>query len=120
MQARAFGPNGVTANQNTFERKDVVIEVANAAPQGVGPWLADIDGVVDAVMASDQVVDVRTEKLREKKTTVELLEHEQRIIEVAVDGLADGRAILDADTIAQGLENFYAGRRAWRASALSS
>ena len=109
VQARAFGPNGVTANQNTFERKDVVIEVANAAPQGVGPWLADIDGVVDAVMASDQVVDVRTEKLREKKTTVELLEHEQRIIEVAVEGLADGRAILDAATIEQGLENFYAG-----------
>jgi conjugative relaxase-like TrwC/TraI family protein len=109
VQARAFGPNGVTANQNTFERKDVVIEVANAAPQGVGPWLADIDAVVDAVMDSDQVVDVRTEKLREKKTTVELLEHEQRIIEVAVEGLADGRAILDADTIEQGLENFYAG-----------
>ncbi|MGH2896559.1 MAG: AAA family ATPase, partial [Solirubrobacteraceae bacterium] len=109
VQARAFGPNGVTANRNTFERKDVVIEVANAAPQGIGPWLADIDAVVDAVMDSDQVVDVRTEKLREKKTTVELLEHEQRIIEVAVDGLADGRAILDADTIEQGLENFYAG-----------
>jgi conjugative relaxase-like TrwC/TraI family protein len=109
VQARAFGPNGVTANQNTFERKDVVTEVANAAPQGVGPWLTDIDGVVDAVMASDQVVDVRTERLREKKTTVELLEHEQRIIEVAVEGLADGRAILDAATIEQGLENFYAG-----------
>ena len=109
VQARAFGPNGVTANQNTFERKDVVIEVANAAPQGIGPWLADIDAVVDAVMDSDQVVDVRTEKLREKKTTVELLEHEQRIIEVAVEGLADGRAILDADTIERGLENFYAG-----------
>ena len=109
VQARAFGPNGVTANQNTFERKDVVIEVANAAPQGVGPWLADIDAVVDAVMDSDQVVEVRTEKLREKKTTVELLEHEQRIVEVAVEGLADGRAILDADTIEQGLQNFYAG-----------
>jgi conjugative relaxase-like TrwC/TraI family protein len=109
VQARAFGPNGVTANRNTFERKDVVIEVANAAPQGVGPWLADIDGVVDAVMASDQVVDVRTEKLREKKTTVELLEHEQQLIEVAADGLADGRAVLDAETIERGLANFYAG-----------
>lgn len=110
VQARAFGPNGVTANQNTFERKDVVIEVANAAPQGVGPWLADIDGVVDAVMASDQVVSVRTEKLREKKTTVELLEHEHQLIEVAVEGLADGRAVLDADTVQRGLENFYAAQ----------
>jgi len=108
VQAHAFGPNGVTANQNTFERKDVVIEVANAAPQGVGAWLADIDGAVDAVMASDQVVAVRTEKLREKKTTIELLEHEQQIIEVAVEGLADGRAIVDGDAVARGLENFYA------------
>ena len=110
VQARAFGPNGVTANQNTFERKDVVIEVANAAPPGVGPWLADIDATVDAVMASDQVVDVRTEKLRDKKTTVELLEHEQRIVEVAVEGLADGRAVVDADAIERGLANFYAGQ----------
>ncbi len=110
VQARAFGPNGVTANQNTFERKDVVIEVANAAPQGVGSWLADIDATVDAVMASDQVVDVRTEKLREKKTTVELLEHEQRIVEVAVEGLADGRAIVDAEAMERGLANFYAGQ----------
>ena len=109
VQARAFGPNGVTANKNTFERKDVVIEVANAAPQGVGSWLADIDAVVDAVMASDQVVDVRTEKLHAKKTTVELLEHEQRIIEVAVEGLSRGRAVLDAETVERGLANFYAG-----------
>ena len=43
VQAHAFGPDGVTANQNTFERKDVVIEVANNAPQGVGAWLSDID-----------------------------------------------------------------------------
>jgi conjugative relaxase-like TrwC/TraI family protein len=109
VQARAFGPNGVTANQNTFERKDIVIEVANAAAQGVGSWLQDIDAAVDAVMASDQVVDVRTEKLREKKTTVELLEHEQRIVEVAVEGLADGRGIVDPETVERGLANFYAG-----------
>ena len=110
VQARAFGPGGVTANQNTFERKDVVVEVANDAPQGVGAWLGDIDAVVDAVMASDQVVDIRTEKLREKKTTVELLEHEQRIIEVAVDGLASGRAIVGADAVERGLASFYAGQ----------
>ncbi len=108
VQARAFGPSGVTANQNTFERKDVVIEVANNAPQGVGAWLSDIDAVVGEVMSSDQVVHVRTDRLREKLTTVELLGHEEYLIETAVDGLGSGRAIVDGDAIEQGLDGFFA------------
>ena len=35
----------MTANQNTFERKDIVIEVANNSRNGVGSWLSDIDAV---------------------------------------------------------------------------
>ena len=108
VQARAFGPNGVTANQNTFERKDVVIEIANSAPQGVGAWLSDIDAVVAQVMTSDQVVHVRTDRLREKLTTVELLGWEQEQVRAAVEGLDCGRAVVDVDTIEQGLEQFFA------------
>jgi conjugative relaxase-like TrwC/TraI family protein len=108
VQAHAFGPNGVTANQNTFERKDVVIEVANAARQGVGPWLSDIDAAVGEVMTSDQVMYVRTDKLREKNTTVELYNRERHMVEVAVDGLAIDRAIVGEDAIEQGLKEFYA------------
>jgi conjugative relaxase-like TrwC/TraI family protein len=108
VQEHAFGPNGVTANQNTFERKDVVIEVANAAQQGVGTWLADVDAYVAEVEASDQVVYVRTDKLRERKTTREYIACEQDLIDAAVHGLAANRAVLDSESIDRGLAHFYA------------
>ncbi len=108
VQAHAFGPNGVTANQNTFERKDVVIEVANNSRNGVGSWLSDIDAVVDQVMDSDQVLDVRVDKLRQKMTTRELYLHEQDLIQAAVEGLGIDRAVVEPDAIEQGLADFYA------------
>ncbi|HUO66353.1 MAG TPA: AAA family ATPase, partial [Gammaproteobacteria bacterium] len=108
VQARAFSPSGVTANQNTFERKDVVIEVANNAPHGVGAWLSNIDAVVGQVMSSDRVVHVRTDRLREKLTTAELLGREEDLVEAAVAGLGAGRAIVDGDAIDIGLERFFA------------
>ena len=62
-------------------------------------------------MDSGQVLHVRTDRLRERLTTVELVGQEQHLIETAIDGLAVGRAIVDAAAIEEGLARYYATKR---------
>lgn len=109
IKEHAFGPNGLTARQNTFEDRHVIVEIANHAPQGVAMGLEGVDMLRDRVMDTDQAVYVATSrKGRVHYTTEELLGHERALLAVAVDGLAQGRAIVDAAAIEQGLQNFYA------------
>ena len=109
IKEHAFGPNGLTANQNTFEDRHVIVEIANHAPQGVDMGLYGVDMLRDQVMDSDQAVYVGTSKKgRVHHTTEELLGHERAMLEVAVDGLAQNRAVVGTEEIEEGLRNFYA------------
>jgi conjugative relaxase-like TrwC/TraI family protein len=100
----AFGRDGVTANKNTFTIKDVVVEVAASAQQGLGTTLNEIDARVREVMRDPQAIHVGVEKLEDIYTSAELVAAERSVIDRAVDGKARGIAQVSDAKLVRGLQ----------------
>jgi conjugative relaxase-like TrwC/TraI family protein len=95
-----FGRQGLTKLTNTFHRRDLVFAVASAHIAGA-ETLAEIEAMVDRLLASDQVVKI-DHPTKPLYTTVELVECEQQIVNQARDGRGIGFGLVDdRDVIAE-------------------
>jgi nucleoside-triphosphatase THEP1 len=82
----------VTATQNTFRKRDVVIALAEACRRGI---TADqLDAMAERLLGASEVVPI-TFGLDRRFTTLELLAAEEQIVREAERGRNQGAAVID-------------------------
>jgi len=101
LAARLFAPTGLTATQNTFHRRDVVIAVACEQRDG-----ASVDALVDMserMLGRLEVVPVGV-GLDRRYTTRELLAAEASIVRHAEQGQRQGAGLLRDQSVSETIE----------------
>ncbi len=88
-----------TEKNATFERRDVVRVIAQAATQGAS--LDDIEARTDAFLGSPQAIAIS----RDRWTTPEMLAMEQRTVDLALRGQASGRCVVPGEVVERTLAN---------------
>src|SRR5581483_8686403 len=83
LAARLFAPTGVTAAQNTFHRRDVVIAVAAEQPDGASAETVVL--LAERMLAQPESVPISV-GLDSRYTTRELLAKEELIVDHAERG----------------------------------
>ena len=83
LVASLLGPDGLTASESAFERRDVVREIAAGCPDGAP--LAVIDRLAEMVMSSPLVVELPTTGNggEPRQTTADLLATERELLALA-------------------------------------
>ncbi len=93
------GPGGMTEKLSTFERRDVVREVAARLPDGADPHV--VDHIVGMVMASPSTValGIAGPGGEERLTSAELLGVEASLVELAAGAKAAGTAVASPESL---------------------
>ena len=81
------GPDGVTEQQSTFDRRDVIRHLTGLVPGAVGA--TQLEELADAFLAHPEVREVRSDLPEPAFTTVELLNTEARMLSDAVNRMDD-------------------------------
>jgi len=121
LAARLMGPDGLTAQASTFDRRDVLQTLAAAHPEGAdvtdvqaqADWFLALPGLVrvetaghlrtiDAIRRSDGRTVVS--ETGQRWTTVDLLAVETGLLQRAWERRAAGVGVADADTLAWAVE----------------
>jgi Ti-type conjugative transfer relaxase TraA len=104
--AHLAGPDGLTAQDSTFERRDVMRSVAASLPDGAP--VAEVSAVADRLLTSPAIVALPTVgrggELRH--TTLELLGIETTLLSDATARRNSGVAVVDQPNVEGALENF--------------
>ncbi len=93
------GPEGLTATESTFERRDVVRAVAAALVDGGS--VAEVEAVADRLLESHDVLELRTEGRggERRHTTTELLAVERRTLAGALGRRDAGVGVAKPDDL---------------------
>ena len=91
------GPEGVTEQQSTFDRRDVIRCLTSIVPGAVGA--TKLEEIADAFLAHQTVCEVRSDHPEPAFTTVELLATEQRLLDDAVRRMDDECGMVDMVTV---------------------
>jgi Ti-type conjugative transfer relaxase TraA len=110
VSAALVSPNGLTARQASFDRRDAARGLCEALPPGAAVNAEALDALVDLFVDSDDVVPLNgrapeTARLEDGRavpaapdyrrfSTVEMLEAEQRVIDRAMARRASGGAVV--------------------------
>jgi conjugative relaxase-like TrwC/TraI family protein len=92
LAARLSGPDGLTANHNTFARRHVLAEVAGELGQGASVGM--LERVTGAYLEHGSVVFLGRDGGERRYTTQDLLACERAIVEDARCRVAEGAAVL--------------------------
>ena len=87
------GPIGVTEQQSTFDRRDVIRHLTGFLPGAVGA--EQLENLADAFLARPDVVEVRSDYPETAFTTAELLATERRLLTSAVERIDDETGLVD-------------------------
>ena len=101
LAGELFAPSGLTANQNTFHRRDVVVAVASA--HGDGANADKVAELAERMLQEPEVVPV-TRGLDPRFTTRELIAAENLIVEHAEQGRCRDAGLLDERQVIQALQ----------------
>lgn len=101
LAAELFAPTGLTANQNTFHRRDVVVAVSCSHVDGAR---AEKIAELTERMLHDSVVVPVTGGLDPKFTTRELIVAEKAVIDHAEQGRSRRCALLDERLVLQAID----------------
>ena len=93
---RLVGPDGLTAQRNSFERRDVVIAFAQAAAQGADA--RELRAAVDRFLARPDVLQVQGGRER-TYTTADLVRCEETIVRAAERRRGEGAGVVDGEVI---------------------
>jgi conjugative relaxase-like TrwC/TraI family protein len=100
LAAELFAPSGLTANQNTFHRRDVVAAIACSHRDGA---VADkVAGLAESMLQEPDVVPV-TRGLDARFTTRELIAAENLIVDHAEEGRCRDAGLLDEEQVIHAL-----------------
>jgi conjugative relaxase-like TrwC/TraI family protein len=106
LLSRLAGPEGLTAGQSTFERRDVARLVAEALPRG--SRVSDVEALADRFLKRRDVLAMasvgRGGEIRH--TTYELLGIERSLLDAAGRLRHNGRGIADRTDLAAALNHF--------------
>ena len=100
LAGELFAPSGLTANKNTFHRRDVVVAVASA--HGDGANADRVAELAERMLQETEVVPV-TQGLDPRFTTRELIAAENLIVEHAEQGRCRDAGLLDERHVIQAL-----------------
>jgi len=100
--AELAGPEGVTEQQSTFDRRDVIRHLTGVLPGAVGA--AQLEELADAFLAHSDVREVRSDHAEPTFTTVELLNTEARLLASAVRRTDDECGLVEADLVDRALQ----------------
>ena len=101
LAGELFAPSGLTANQNTFHRRDVVVAVASA--HGDGANADKVAELAERMLQEPEAVPV-TRGLDPRFTTRELIAAESLIVEHAEQGRCCDAGLLDERHVIQALQ----------------
>lgn len=99
--AHLAGPLGVTEQESSFDRRDVIRHLTALLPGAVGA--AQLEETADAFLARPEVCEVRSDHPEPTFTTVELLATEQRLLAGAVARVDAECGLVDVSTVDQAL-----------------
>jgi conjugative relaxase-like TrwC/TraI family protein len=91
--ARLSGPNGLTANHNTFARRHVLAEIAGELPQGAN--VAQLEQIASAYLDDSTVVPLGVDRGEPRYTTRGLLACERAIVDGAARRARTSVAVVD-------------------------
>ena len=95
--ATLAGPQGLTAQRNSFGRRHAVSELA--AAHGQGARIEQVERATDAFLCRRDVVPIPGESAERRYTTASLLACERRIVVEAVRGRSSGAGVVDEGVI---------------------
>jgi Ti-type conjugative transfer relaxase TraA len=99
-----IAPDGVTRQASTFDRRDVLRDLAGAPREGATP--RDLEVLADAWLASDDVVRLEAGAWRQhlggaRFSTVEMLELERELVDIALARRDSATAVAPPGTVDQ-------------------
>lgn len=97
-----FSETGLTAEESTFGRPEVIQGIAVSLPEG--GTRQQVESYADRFLTNDQVVLVVPDRNESRYTTADLLATEQRIISRAVDGVGIERWTAAQALVTEALE----------------
>jgi Ti-type conjugative transfer relaxase TraA len=95
LERRLLGSSGLTHNQSTFDRRDVIQAIAQSAQRGA--TATDIEAFADQILASPAIVALGPSPQAvggTRYSTLELLELEQRLVDQATDRQLSGAGVV--------------------------
>jgi conjugative relaxase-like TrwC/TraI family protein len=93
---RLVGPDGLTAQRNSFERRDVVIAFAQAAAQGAAA--RELRAAVDRFLKRPNVLQVHGGRAG-AYTTAELVRCEEAVVQAAERRRGEGAGVVDGEVV---------------------
>ena len=103
IECELLGPDGLTASESAFERRDIVRAVAERMKAGAS--FSEIESITDRVLGSAQIVTLGTVGRggETRSTTAELLAIEQELLESALDRRGSGIGLASEEGIVASL-----------------